>query len=127
MGASKLKMAPMKTVPRRPMRSLRGSDSQPALQALAETVSRCLGYEQKCDGHVWRAVDGANDPRISFTRASRCAFRSNICNAEGLGKRQVGTVGAGLIPSLNGSADGVQEYSEIQGFRVFPSVLLLCP
>lgn len=119
-GATKLKMAAMKIVPRRPSQSLKGSEIQAVLY---RRQSGSLGsrevHLQECNGNVWGRIHEANDPGVSITVWFAVA---EVRDAEFLGKRQICAIGASLIPTLNGSSDGVHDNREIEGPGMAPSM-----
>ena len=120
MGDRRLKIAPMKMVNLRPKRSLKGSEIHPALRKLGGLDCQRGGHLQERYRNIGTRVDETNEPRISVTGASRFTVRATIGDTEFEGPGQVGAIGAGLIPSLDGSGDGIEDDGEIKNFRMPP-------
>lgn len=109
-GARREKMAATKMTPRRPMRSLRGSEIQPALGFRVRRGSedcRSLVRELRCclqnpDGDVRHRVHETDDPAVVLAPLLPADTRvARVGNAHGGGEREVGAVGAGLSRAVS--------------------------
>lgn len=83
---------------------------------------------QYADGDVRARVDEAHDPRVLIAERlvlgvqRRVAERARGGDAQDLGEGEVRTVGAGLIPALDGGGDRVEDDGEIEHARLAPLV-----
>ncbi|KAL9099544.1 MAG: hypothetical protein Q9163_004976, partial [Psora crenata] len=82
------------------------------------------GNPQKGRADIGPGVDDTNNPGILLIIHARHAagLGRDIGDAKIDGPGQVGTVGAGLIPALHGSANGTEDDGEVEGKGLAPFV-----
>ena len=123
-GERKEKIAPMKMVPRRPTKSLTGSEIQPALGMQCQrkdAESNRIDLQER-NGNVWARINEADKPLIGFTIAFGLADRTRVGDSECIRERQIGAIGTCLIPTLDGRCNRVEDNGKIEDFGMSPAV-----
>lgn len=77
---------------------------------------------QKSNSDIWARVDESDEPRVLLASSSGGTSGPRVCYAELDRERKIGSVGAGLIPSLYSRSDGVENDGKVKGLGVPPSV-----
>lgn len=94
-------MAPKKMVPRRPIQSLRGSETHPALDNVSsESMRKAVANIQQADCDVRQGVDETDDPAVGCTLAGvgigAARGAGGVRDTESIREGQVGAVGTSL-------------------------------
>lgn len=69
---------------------------------------------QDGNGNVGTGIDETHDPAILLASACSLALGTRVGNTQSSSEGQIGTVGTGLIPTLDGGSDRVHNDSKVQ-------------